>query len=140
MTTSFLKVEKNRIITSAHQPIILKGVNLGGWLMMEGYILHAPNRAEQLFKKNFAKALGPAALASFEKDFRDHFIQERDFRRIAQLGFNCVRLPFNSRLIDLRNTRCCGGQYLDRAIAWAKKYKIWVILDLHAACGSQNCD
>ena len=142
MTTSFLKVEKNRIITSAHQPILLKGVNLGGWLMMEGYILHAPNRAEQLFKKNFAKTLGPAALASFEKDFRDHFIREKDFRIIAGHGFNCIRLPFNSRLIEKSHDRYSspGIAYLDRAIAWAKKHKIWIILDLHAACGSQNCD
>src|SRR3989338_6933782 len=96
---NFLKVQKTEIL-NRHQPIILRGVNLGGWLMMEGYILHSLNKAEQLFKKNFSQALGEKALKDFEKAFRKNFIQESDIREISKLGMNCIRLPFNYRMIE----------------------------------------
>ncbi len=138
----FLRTHGQRIVNDHGQPIILKGVNLGGWLMMEGYILHSPNLAEQIFKKNFVTALGKKALEDFEKDFRDHFIQESDIKKIAGWGFNCIRLPFNCRIIESLPDKYDGDglEYLDQVMAWAKKYKVWLILDLHAAWGAQNND
>ena len=121
---------------------MLKGVNLGGWLMMEGYIMHAPNRAEQLFKKNFKKALGGLALSSFEKEFRANFIRKEDFESIRSLGFNCIRLPFNHKLIEKSPFKYSndGLFYLDEAIRWARYFGLYIILDLHGAPGAQNHD
>lgn len=138
---NFLRVQKTSIFDGVKK-ITLRGVNLGGWLLMEGYILHAPNIAEQIYKKAFCQRLGTTALEEFECDFRDNFIQESDFKKIHALGLNCVRLPFNSRLIEHRSGKYSplGVTYLDRAIQWARKYRLWVILDMHAACGAQNQD
>ncbi|MCK5013610.1 MAG: glycoside hydrolase family 5 protein [Candidatus Omnitrophica bacterium] len=139
---NFLRTNKTKIVSKGGKLIQLKGVNLGGWLMMEAYILHAPNFPEQTFKKEFVEALGEKALYSFEKEYREHFIREADIKNISRLGFNCVRVPFNYRLIGKTPYRYDkeGVQFLDQVIRWAKKYGIWVILDLHAAQGSQNCD
>ncbi|UCG35012.1 MAG: cellulase family glycosylhydrolase [Candidatus Omnitrophota bacterium] len=122
--------------------VLIKGVNLGGWLLMEGYILGGPNTPEQVFKKRFAKVCGQRALGEFERIFRDNFIREEDFKIIAHIGANTVRVPFNFRLIEkapfcYSNT---GLLYLERALNWAEKYNLKVILDLHAAPGAQNCD
>jgi len=138
---TFLRTYKTKII-SERKPVRLKGINLGGWLMMEAYILHAPNFAEQKFKEEFARALGKKALIFFEDKFRRHFIRGSDFKNVAKLGFNCIRLPFNSRLIEKAPLRYDkkGVAFLDQAVRWAKQYKIWVILDLHAAPGAQNYD
>jgi len=137
----FLRTQRTSIVLDK-KTIMLRGVNLGGWLMMEGYFMHSANVAEQVFKKKFAKALGKKALRDFEKRFRDNFIREEDVRNIARLGFNCLRLPFHYRLIETKpftyDRR--GLAYLDRAIRWARKYRLWVILDLHAAPGAQNHD
>jgi len=137
-----LRTQNTSIVDANSRTVHLRGVNLGGWLMMEGYILHAPNRAEQLFKENFAKILSVKALRQFEEDFCNQFIQENDFKNIARLGFNCVRVPFNHRLIEKIPYKydAHGLSFLDRAISWAKKYRIYVILDLHGACGAQNHD
>jgi len=138
----FLKTEKVRIVSQAGQPVELKGVNLGGWLMMEAYFMHSPNFPEQHFKKGFEQKLGKEQLKLFERDFRENFIRESDVARIARLGFNCLRVPFNHRMIEEKpyTYEPGGASYLDKVIRWSRKNKIWVILDLHGACGCQNHD
>lgn len=138
----FLKTEGKYIVDAKGKPVYLRGINLGGWLMMEAYFMHTPNTAEQLFKKNFKSKLSPRALNEFEKSFRDSFIKEKDIRNIKAQGFNVLRVPFNCRLIEKKPYVYdkIGVGYLDKVIKWAKKYKIWVILDLHAAPGAQNHD
>ncbi len=137
----FLEVSGTSIKNHAKE-IILRGANLGGWLMMEGYILHAPNIAEQVFKKNFAETLGEPALRQFEREFRRRFITENDFKFLADCGFNVLRVPFNHRLIEKEPYRYDknGLSYLKTVVQWAGRYKLWVILDLHGACGAQNHD
>ncbi len=119
----------------------LKGVNIGGWLLMEGYLLGGRNIPEQEFKDRFKKIYGENQLVEFENCFYDNFITEDDFKRIASWGANCIRLPFNCRIFEVKK----GYEkrefyYLDRAVSWARKYALKIILDLHAAYGSQNCD
>lgn len=139
---NFLRTKKTQIVDVHNKTIRLQGVNFGGWLMMEGYILHSLNRPEQEFKKEFAKSLGEAALRNFEKSFRDAFIQSGDVKEIARCGFNCIRVPFNYRLIEKKPYRydAEGLAFLDKVVRWARQNHIWIILDLHAAPGAQNCD
>ena len=121
---------------------IFKGVNLGGWLMMEGYLLGGRNIPGSYFKRRFRSIYGKEELYKFERNFRNNFIEENDFKLIAGLGARCVRLPFNFRIIG--EPPFCrinsGFRCLDKAFDWAKKYSLRIILDLHAACGAQNKD
>lgn len=120
----------------------MRGVNLGSWLLMEGYILGGRNIPESGFKRDFRKAWGEKGLREFERRFRDNFIREEDFKNIALTGANTVRVPFNYRMLETRPFSYSreGFSYLDKALSWAEKYGLGVILDLHAACGAQNCD
>ena len=130
-----LKVTNGKIVDSTGKPVVLRGLNLGGWLMMEGYILGGRNIAERAFKKDLAQKQGKQALKDFTRLFRDTFVQEEDFKTISRMGLNCVRLPFNYRLIEEG-----GIGYLKKAVERCKKYGLWCILDMHAAPGSQNQD
>lgn len=116
----------------------LKGLNLGSWLMMEGYILGGRNISESIFKEHFRKINGNASLFEFTNLFRSNFVSENDFKNISQMGANCVRLPFNYRIVTEKQFK--GISYLKEAFTWANKYNIGIILDLHAAPGAQNCD
>lgn len=138
----FLKVHQGKIVQEAAQPLILKGVNLGGWLMMEGYLLHGANIPEKRFRADFARRLGKKALEDFDESFRGAFVREDDIRRIAGFGFNCIRVPFHFRVVESAPFRypASGLKFLDKVVGWAKKHRIWAILDLHAAPGSQNKD
>ena len=138
---TYLKVLNGRI-TEGGRPVHLRGVNLGGWLMPEGYFMHAPNRGVSIFRRGFVKACGEPALRELEKAFRDTFIVEKDLAAIARIGFNSVRLPFHFSLIEESPYVYSreGLKYLDNAVRWAKKYDLRVILDMHAAPGAQNHD
>jgi len=139
-----LKVEKSRIVDGSGKPVTLKGVCLGGWLMMEGYILYGRNIAERAFKASFERDLGKEALDEFTRSFRDNFIRESDIRTIKSWGANCIRIPFNYRLIEFEDKPFSlneeGLSYLDRAVEWCDRHAIYCILDMHAAPGAQNPD
>lgn len=131
-----LTIKDANIINSEGRQIFLHGANLGGWLMMEGYILQGRNIPERIFKREFKKRWGQKELDRFAELYRNNFIQESDFKDISSSGFNCVRLPFNYRLLEEKN----GLTILKNAVKLCKKYDIHCILDMHAAPGSQNED
>ena len=135
-TFSMLSVKDASIINSEGRKIFLRGINLGGWLMMEGYILHGRNIAEKIFKSEFKKRYGQKELDNFTNLYRNNFIKESDFKNISSLGFNCIRLPFNYRLMENE----IGIKILKEAVNQCKKYNIYCILDMHAAPGCQNQD
>lgn len=119
-----------------------KGVNLGGWLLMEGYILHGRNIPETGFKNEFSKKCGKGSLKEFERLFRDRWITESDIKNISRMGANVIRVPFNHKLIEKAPYKYSseGFSYLEKVLKWGKKHNLKIILDLHAACGSQNPD
>jgi len=136
MSKKFLKRDRSLIVDVNGKEVRLKGVNFGGWLMMEAYFVNAPALPQQSFEKEFAKQCGAKALNELIAKFRDNFITEEDVKQVASWGMNCIRLPFHYKVgMDAR-----AITYLDKAIVWARKYKVYLILDLHAAPGAQNPD
>lgn len=136
MNKGFIRRIKDKVIDGQSKEIKLKGVNFGGWLMMEAYFMQSPHQPQQLFEKEFSQKCGPKALAELLKRFRNSFITESDFKQVASWGMNCIRLPFHYKIAaDPHDIK-----YLDQAIAWARKHKVYLIMDLHAAPGAQNPD
>ncbi|MEI8175242.1 MAG: glycoside hydrolase family 5 protein [Candidatus Omnitrophota bacterium] len=140
---TYLHTEGTRIVDERGKRIVLKGVNLGGWLMMEGYMFGGRNISEHELRASVGKELGKEALTEFTRAFRDTFIREDDIKIIKSWGANCIRIPFNYRLIECeegaRGVNREGLSYLDRAVKWCEKHNIYCILDMHAAPGAQNC-
>ncbi|KAL6883389.1 hypothetical protein ACP4OV_010803 [Aristida adscensionis] len=70
------------------------------------------------------------------------YIVESDFSFIASSGLNAVRIPVGWWIASDSNPPLpfvAGSlQVLDHAFSWAEKYNLGVIVDLHAAPGSQN--
>ncbi|KAL9267035.1 Glucan 1,3-beta-glucosidase A-like protein [Drosera capensis] len=70
------------------------------------------------------------------------FVVESDFQFISQNGLNAVRIPVGWWIASDPNppNPFVGGSLnaLDNAFSWAGKYGVQVIIDLHAAPGSQN--
>ncbi len=69
---------------------------------------------------------------------RRTFIQEADFKWLANHGIEAVRIPIGYWIFDGDDPYSAGISYLDWAVKMAIKYKLKVLLDLHGAEGSQN--
>jgi len=122
--------------------MVIKGVNFGGWLLMEGYILGGRNIAEREFKSKFRKIYGTEELKIFEKEFRKRYITKNDFKTVSSWGANCVRIPFHYKFFESRPYEYDKDAivFMCKALQWANEHKLKIILDLHAACGCQNHD
>lgn len=141
---SFLKVAGTGLIDKKGDPVTLKGVALGGWLMMEGYMMAGRNIPEREVKAVFEKTLGKEALDDLTRSFRDSFIREDDIKTIKSWGANCIRVPFNYRVVEYEDKPFSlneeGLSFLDKAVKWCEKHGLYCILDMHAAPGAQNPD
>lgn len=64
-----------------------------------------------------------------------------DFKKIADSGFNLVRIPIGYWAYDNSDSPYASGAavYIDAAIDWARSVGLKIIIDLHGAPGSQNC-
>ncbi|GKV09289.1 hypothetical protein SLEP1_g20814 [Rubroshorea leprosula] len=85
---------------------------------------------------------GPEKAPAIMKEHWKTFIVEDDFKFISKNGLNAVRIPVGWWIASHPSPPLpyVGGslQALDNAFSWAEKYGIKVIIDLHAAPGSQN--
>ncbi|VAI13137.1 unnamed protein product [Triticum turgidum subsp. durum] len=70
------------------------------------------------------------------------YIVEADFRFISESGLTAVKIPVGWWIANDPRPPApyVGGSLktLDKAFKWAEKYNLGVIIDLHAAPGSQN--
>ncbi|KAG0167021.1 hypothetical protein DFQ28_003389 [Apophysomyces sp. BC1034] len=125
----------------------IRGVNLGGWLVIEPFI--TPSLFDQFSPAEgvvdewgLCTKLGPEeARRQLEKHYAS-FITEDDFRRIAAMGLNHVRIPIGywAVLVDSSEPYVSrlSWDYLLKGIQWARKYGLRVMVELHSAPGSQN--
>lgn len=117
-----------------------QGVNLGGWLVLEKWI--APSLFEGTHATDeytLCKELGPVEATKRLAHHRDTFITREHIRAIAKLGLSLVRLPVGYWLFDGPEPFVGGAdQYVERLLGWARESGLKVIIDFHAAPGSQN--
>ena len=138
----FVHARNARLFDGSGRELVLRGVGLGNWMLPEGYMwrfgpgAESPREIEALVDR----LLGPDEAARFWDAFRDTFITEADIVRIAESGFDHVRLPINSRVIqdDAGEPIEAGYAMIDRLIAWCREHRLWVLLDLHGAPGGQT--
>ncbi|RHY74103.1 hypothetical protein DYB30_011295, partial [Aphanomyces astaci] len=73
------------------------------------------------------------------KIHRDTFITAADIAEIAAFGMNVVRVPVGWWIMPDSTVRPIALIYLDTLIKdWAVRYNVAVMVDIHAAPGSQN--
>ncbi len=119
-----------------------KGINLGCWLNPEGYIFGGRNFPFHEFCRKFENIYGKSELNVFKETFYKNYITEKDFEFIKQFKIDFVRLPVHFAFIEKSPYEYDEEHisFLKKIFSWAEKNKIFIILDLHAAPGSQNAD
>jgi endoglucanase len=83
------------------QPVRLRAVGLGYWLLQEGYMLNpagcngCPGTQWQMKGQYLDEGRTIEEVEAFYKAWRENFITKDDIDYIASLGFNSVRLPMH---------------------------------------------
>jgi len=139
----FIRAEGKRLIAPDGGTFFVKGINIGHWLVPEGYMFRFSRNSEapDQIRRVFERLLGRERAAAFWTRFRDAFVTADDIRFIADAGFNTIRVPLDYRLFvtaeDEPRFDGVGYALIDRLIGWARTAGLRVILDLHAAPGGQ---
>lgn len=91
------------------------------------------------------KRFGYERARELRKTFQQNFITEYDVEMVASLGLNVIRVPifYLNVETDVEGENRFeeeGFQMLDRLALWARKHKVYLILDMHGAPGGQNAE
>lgn len=143
-TLSFVKTKGTKLVDENGNSIILKGTNLGHWLVPEGYMfkmnqVNSPRKIDEMLHE----LVGPDSLQVFWNGFLNNYITHEDIKYLKSIGSNHIRLPFHYKMFtdDLyMGERNAGFKYFDRLIDWCRQEKMYVLLDMHAAPGGQTGD
>ncbi|WVF72888.1 hypothetical protein IAT40_007706 [Kwoniella sp. CBS 6097] len=130
-----------------------QSVNLGSWFVQEQWMnpsMFTCASGNKQAEFDIANGWGSVdnARQVLERHW-DEWITESDFQYLASIGINTVRLPIG--YWSLGPVYCQGTAFesvsaayvnswprVVRAINWAEKYGLGVLVDLHGAPGSQN--
>ncbi|KAL8850563.1 MAG: hypothetical protein Q9221_004520 [Calogaya cf. arnoldii] len=120
----------------------VRGVNLGGWLVLEPWI------TPSIFQNQEGNPVDEYTLCERTPNARDilkkhwdSWVSLKDFQKIKAAGFNTVRIPIGYWAYKkyLNDPYIQGAApYIDKAIGWARQTGLKVWIDVHGAPLSQN--
>lgn len=85
-----------KMVDATGREVVLRGYNVGGWLLQESYILGTDSLSSQWrIKQGLLRTMPEAEMEDFYRQYRANFIDKADIDFLARQGFNCVRLPLH---------------------------------------------
>lgn len=140
-----LAVSGKKIInTSDNQEIILNAINMGNWMVMEGYFMNSTNQAtaQHEWKQKLTNLIGSENTTAFYNAWLANHVTQADINQVKKWGFNAVRLPLHYEYFVNEGTPDVwdelGFSLLDSVISWCSSAGVYAIIDLHAAPGGQS--
>src|SRR5467141_5161381 len=137
-SAQFAHTDHKQIGYAAGKPLRLRAINLGNWLVPEGYMWlfqggpQSPSEIHALV----LELLGPEASAAFWQKYRENYVKREDIALLHRAGFNAIRVPLHYSLFESDDAE--GFRLLDRLLGWCRAENLYVMLDLHAAPGGQT--
>jgi len=94
---TFLRANGSKIVDTNNNEVVLKGMGLGGWLLMEGYMLQVDGGYGQWQIKRDMKLNGAteSEIESFFASWRAANTTSADISYLKSLGLNSLRLPMH---------------------------------------------
>ena len=147
---TLLHTNGKAIIDANGDTIILKTMNLGGWMLIEPYQLQSAGfaSAQWEFEEKIEQLVGATEKDIFLENWYANHCRKIDIDSLAAWGFNAIRLPMHYNLFTLsiqeepvlgQNTWLTKGfEMTDSLVSWCKQNNMYVVLDLHAAPGGQG--
>lgn len=138
----YVHTEGTKIVDGSGKPLFFNGINLGNWLLWEGYLMvgeYGYRTHTQLFNSLKPVLGGMDQAMAFEHQWRLNYVTEQMIKDLKDKGYNSVRVPFNYNMFWYNGAVSDRGfEYLDKLINYCRIHNIYILLDMHAAPGYQN--
>lgn len=143
----FITIKGEKFFNQRGEEVVFRGTNVGGWLIQEEWICPTRNSDGQYdILTTLTNRFGAEEAERLISLYEDNWFTEYDMDIIANMGFNCIRVPFWYRNLQSDDNgtwkRTADGQLdfsrLDWIVEQAGKRGIYVIIDLHGAVGRQS--
>jgi hypothetical protein len=147
---TLLHTNGKAIVDANGDSVILKTMNLGGWMLIEPYQIQSAGfaSAQWELEEKIEQLVGTAEKDIFLENWYANHARKIDIDSLAAWGFNAIRLPMHYNLFTLsiqeepilgQNTWLTKGfEMTDSLVSWCKQNNMYVVLDLHAAPGGQG--
>lgn len=115
----------------------MQGINLGGWLVAERWITPSLFEGTQVHDEYSLSCLGE----KYRRKISQHhhsFITEKDILWLKHHDITLLRVPVGYWLFGDEKPYVSSIDHLDRLFILAEKHGLSVLIDIHAAPGSQN--
>src|ERR1043165_383068 len=95
----FIYAEGKNLMLPNGKAFIMRGTNLGNWLVPEGYMFKLKDvNSPRMINQTFNELIGPSATDSFWKSYLNSYVTLADIHFMKSIGMNSIRVPFNYRL------------------------------------------
>lgn len=144
---SMLHTSGTNIVNANGATVQLKGLNLGGWFIMEPWMCPADSGGlpdTYSIITELDSRFGVATEQSLIRDYQTNWITTADLNNITNGGFNCVRVPvWWGNFYSITNTTSAGWRSdafaeLDWVVTNCASRGIYVVIDMHGVVGGQS--
>jgi aryl-phospho-beta-D-glucosidase BglC (GH1 family) len=144
---SMLHASGRSIVNAEGAVVPLVGVNLGGWFVMEKWMVPLDSGSlpdTYSVMQTLDSRFGVATEQSLIKTYQQSWITTADLDNIKNAGFNVVRAPIWWGQFYLLNDQTPGGwradafEVLDWLVNACAARGIYVIIDMHGVVGGQS--
>jgi len=144
---SMLHTSGTNIVNAGGTTVQLKGLNLGGWFIMEKWMCpldsgSLPDTYSVI--TNLDSRFGVATEQSLITTYQTNWITTADLNNITNKGYNCVRVPvWWGNFYSITNSTSTGWRsdaftVLDWLVTNCAARGIYVIIDMHGVVGGQS--
>ena len=133
--SQFVHTQGTEIVDAAGKPLLIRGISIGNWFVLEGYFWRFGGLAQSQtdLELVFDDLLGPTHAHEFLYNWRQNFMLEADVHRIRQAGFNTIRIPLHTKYHRTDDDE--GFRLLDQLMKWCHQEHLYVILMLESGVG-----
>lgn len=144
---NFLQTSGTNIVNASGQVVLLRGLNLGGWFVMEPWMCPADSGGLQdtySIISELDSRFGVATEQSLIRAYQTNWITTADLDNIKNGGYNCVRVPvWWGNFYPIANTTSSGWRsdaftMLDWVVTNCAARGIYVVIDMHGVLGGQS--
>ncbi|MGC9513069.1 MAG: cellulase family glycosylhydrolase [Fidelibacterota bacterium] len=137
----FYRTSGKEILDNSGNPVLLKGIGLGGWLVPEGYMLKFPGFGSPTsIHHQILDVVGDSNTEEFFQRYHANYVTRDDILQLKEWGYNHIRLPFHYNIFEDEPLQFSpeGFAIIDTFMSWCHQAGMPVILDMHCAPGGQN--